>query len=125
MNITLLTGAVLGLTAVAAGAYAHHGIDPGDTMKVMSAVRLQQVHGVVIVAVGLAFYSNLPDGLKGMLKIVAGLFTLGIVLFSGNIYLNYFVGFKLLSFLVPYGGMVVMAGWLVLMWAAVRYRIKG
>jgi len=123
MNLTLLLGAVLGLTAVAAGAYAHHGIDPKDTLKVMSAVRLQQVHGLVIVAAGLAFYSNLPTGLKRKLEIVAGLFTLGIVLFSGNIYLIYFVGFKALSFLVPYGGMIVIAGWVVLMWAAVRHRV--
>jgi len=48
---------------------------------------------------------------------------LGIVLFSGNIYLNYFVGFKGLSFLVPYGGMMVMAGWLVIIWVAVRHRV--
>jgi len=122
MNHTLLLGAVLGVSAVAAGAYAHHGIDPKDTVKVMSAVRLQQVHGLVMVAAGLAFYSNLPDALVRKLKIAAGLFALGVVLFSGNIYLNYFVGFKGLSFLVPYGGMIVMAGWLVLIWAAVRHR---
>ena len=122
MNFTLLLGAVLGVTAVAAGAYAHHGIDPKDTLKVMSAVRLQQVHALVIVAAGLSFYCDLPDGLKRKLEVVAGLFTLGIVLFSGNIYLNYFASFKLLSFLVPYGGMIVIAGWVVLMWAAVRHR---
>ena len=123
MNYTLLFGAVFGLTAVAAGAYANHGIDSIDTVKVMSAVRLQQVHALVMVAAGLAFYSNLPDGLVRKLKIAVGLFALGIVLFSGNIYLNYFVGFKGLSFLVPYGGMMVMAGWLVIIWVAVRHRV--
>jgi len=124
MNFTLLLGAVLGLTAVGAGAYAHHGIDPKDTLKVMSGVRLQQVHALVMVALGLAFYSNLPDALVRKLKIAAGLFALGIVMFSGNIYLNYFAGFKGLSFLVPYGGMMVMAGWVVIMWAAVRHQAR-
>ncbi len=121
MNKTLFLAAFFGLTAVAAGAYANHGIDPKNTVKVMSAVRLQQVHGLVILAIGLAGYAALPEGLANKLKIATVAFALGIILFSGNIYLIYFAGFKGLSFLVPFGGMTIMAGWVVLMWAAVRH----
>jgi len=87
----------------------------------MSAVRLQQVHGLVILALGLAGYMKLPDGLKGKFNFITGLFTLGIIMFSGNIYLHYFLNFKALSFLVPFGGLTIMAGWLALGWAALRH----
>ena len=125
MNKTLALAAFLGLTAVAAAAYANHGIDPKNTIKVISAVRLQQVHTLVILALGLAGYTALPEGLKGKFNIVTVLFTLGIVMFSGNIYLHYFLNFKALGFLVPFGGMTIMAGWLALGWAAVRHGGKG
>ena len=120
MNKTLIAGGVFGLTAVAAGAYANHGVEPQHFSKVLSAVRLQQVHSLAILALGLALYANLPAGLASKLKIAAGIFGLGILLFSGGIYLHYFLGVGDLSFLVPIGGMVVMAGWVVVVWAAIK-----
>jgi uncharacterized membrane protein YgdD (TMEM256/DUF423 family) len=117
MNWTLLAGAFFGLTGVAAAAYANHGIEAALVSKVMSGVRLQQVHGLVLVAAGFATYGNLPAKMVGRLKMMAAVFVLGIVLFSGNIYLSNFLGFKGLTFLIPVGGMVIMVGWLMLIWA--------
>ena len=118
MNRTLLAGAFFGLTGVAAAAYANHGIDAALVDKVMSGVRLQQIHGLVLVATGFAAYGNLPGNMARRLKIAAVLFSLGIVLFSGNIYLSNFLGFTALKFLIPFGGITIIAGWLALMWAA-------
>lgn len=123
MNPTLLLGALFGLTAVAAGAYANHGIEnPADIPKVISAVRLQQIHALAVVAIGLSLYANLPANLAKTLKISAGLFLAGILLFSGNIYLSYFANIKGTGFLVPFGGMTIMAGWVALIWTAVRHK---
>lgn len=122
MNATLLLGAFFGLTATIAGALANHWVDPQYMGKVISAVRLHQIHSLAIIAIGLGLYGNLPGRLARMLKISAGLFGIGIVLFSGGIYLHYFLGFSGLSSLVPVGGTVVMVGWLALMWAALRGR---
>lgn len=119
--MTFLVGAVIGLTAVIAGALANHWVEPQYVGKVISAVRLQQVHGLVILAIGLAFYTNLPSSLVRMLKIAVGIFTLGILLFSGGIYLHYFLKIADLSFLVPIGGATVMVGWLVLIWVGFKH----
>jgi len=125
MNKTLLLGAFLGLTGVIAGALVNHWVDPQNAGKVISAVRLQQIHALVIVAIGLSLYVALPDGLARNLKIAVGLFTLGIVLFSGGIYLRYFLGFSIEGTLIPIGGATVMVGWLALMWAGARNKASG
>ncbi len=125
MNKTLLLGGFLGLTGVIAGALVNHWIDPQNAGKVISAVRLQQIHALVIVAIGLSFYAALPDGLARNLKIAVGLFTLGIALFSGGIYLRYFLGFSIEGILIPIGGTTVMAGWLAVMWAGFRHKASG
>ncbi len=125
MNKTLLLGAFLGLTGVIAGALVNHWIDPQYAGKVISAVRLQQIHALVIVAIGLSFYAALPDGLARNLKIAVGLFTLGIALFSGGIYLRYFFGFSIEGILIPIGGAIVMLGWLAVMWAAAWHKASG
>ncbi len=117
MNLSLIVGAFFGLTAVAAGAYANHGVDPDDVKTVMLAVRYQQLHGIVMVIFGLAYYMPLPSGLQTKLNISAGFLTLGILLFAGIIYLKYFIGFSALGFLVPFGGGALMFGWAVLFWA--------
>ncbi len=124
MNLPLLLGAFFGLTAVAAGAYANHGVDPDDVYKVVLAVRSQQFHGIVMVVFGFAVYAPLPEGLRLKIKISTGLFTLGILLFAGIIYLKYFLGFMALGFLVPFGGVTIMLGWLVLIWAGFAHGVK-
>ncbi len=124
MNLPLLLGAFFGLTAVAAGAYANHGVDPDDVEKVMLAVRSQQLHGMVMLVFGFSSYAPLPNGLRTKMKISTGLLTLGILLFSGVIFLKYFLGFMALGFLVPFGGVTIMLGWLVLIWAGFVHGVK-
>jgi len=124
MNLPLLLGAFFGLTAVAAAALTNHRIDPDDVEKVMLAVRSQQLHAIVLVIFGFAAYLPLPSGLQRKINISTFLFTLGILLFSGVIYLKYFVGLSTIGFLVPFGGVTIMLAWLVLIWAGIVSRIK-
>ena len=83
--VILIFGALLGFISVAFGAYAEHSLSKIVTDKnflfLMTAVRYNQVHAVVTVAIGLALldgekYSNLR-----MLKFNGLLFILGNVLF--------------------------------------------
>lgn len=122
MNPTLLIAALLGLTGVAAAAYANHAIAPENVNTVMLAVRSQQIHALVLLVAGLALHTGIPAPLKRKLKIAATLFVLGMLLFSGNIYLHYFANITAGKFLVPYGGMTIMAGWIVLVWAGLRHK---
>lgn len=122
MNPILLIAALFGLTAVAAGAYANHALAAENINTVMLAVRSQQLHTLAMLASGLALYGPVGDGMKRTLKIAAMLFAAGIVLFSGNIYLHHFANITATTFLVPVGGMTIMAGWLVLAFAGLRYK---
>ena len=124
MNLPLLLGAFFGLTAIAAAALTNHRIDPDDVEKVMLAVRSQQLHAIVLVIFGFAACAPLPAGLQTKVKLASGLFTLGILLFSGIIYLKYFIGFSSIGFLVPFGGVTIMLAWLVLVWAGFAHGIK-
>lgn len=49
----------------------------------------------------------------------AGMFALGIILFTGSLYLFAFSGAKIAGFLTPFGGISFIVGWLTLIVAAI------
>lgn len=119
----LAAGALLGFIGVAFGAYAEHGLRDGTTAdafhSVMTAVRYNQLHAVVIVAIGLALQRSNAPPRRSVLFGSAWLFVVGTVLFSFTIYLAAF-GLPGVNRLTPLGGLLLMAGWLALAWAGLR-----
>ncbi len=124
----LILGALLGFISVAFGAYAEHGLREAVTEEhfrfLMTAIRYNQVHAVVIAAIGLALLngdklSNLPA-----LKWSGLLFITGTVLFSFSIYLSVSLDIPSLVNITPVGGMTIMAAWLVLMVAGILAKKK-
>jgi uncharacterized membrane protein YgdD (TMEM256/DUF423 family) len=47
-----------------------------------------------------------------------GLFVVGIVVFSGSLYLLALTGVRSLGAITPLGGLAFLAGWLCLVWGA-------
>ena len=124
MNIYTLIAAISGLITVILGALSDHVLHlmPGTLAKAVftTASRYQMWHTVVLLALGLYFQKiNAPR----LMKLSAGLFTLGIVLFSGCIYLNLFTGIHGFVYAVPFGGMSFILGWAILI-LAVSMNIK-
>jgi uncharacterized membrane protein YgdD (TMEM256/DUF423 family) len=70
----------------------------------------------VLAAVG-EQHTRLPVGAVGWLFIV------GILLFSGSLYLLSLSGPRWVGALTPLGGTAFMAGWVVLAWSAARQRL--
>lgn len=106
-------GAVLGLLGVAAGAFGAHGLqDSVDARGIeiwKTGAHYQQLHAVVLVAIGLgARTSSRPLG------IATTLLTLGVVLFSGSLYAMALGAPKVLGAVAPVGGLCFMAGWAAL-----------
>jgi uncharacterized membrane protein YgdD (TMEM256/DUF423 family) len=104
--------ALNGFIAVAAGAAASHVQSMGEAsmswMEIGSQYQLWHALGIlVLVLLGRAEAPLLP-------AIARWAFLLGILLFSGNLYLMALTGFRALSWVTPIGGMSMMAGWLVL-----------
>lgn len=112
-------GAIAMLLAVALGAFGAHGLEDKLDANMMSAyqtgVQYHIAHALGLLVIGLA------AGKLGESKWLsrAGLFTLiGIVLFSGSLYVMALTNITKLGIITPFGGVSFMAGWLFLALAA-------
>lgn len=113
MNRTLLTIAgTLGFSAVLLGAFGAHGlrdkVAPPMLEIYRTGVLYHLVHALAVFAVALA-----ADRLRRP-RLVAGLFTAGIAIFSGTLYLLAITGVMKLGAVTPIGGLLLMAGWVAL-----------
>ena len=118
-RIHLSLAAFFGFTGVALGAFAAHALKGRLTAAYLdvfqTGVHYQQIHALALLAVAL-----LVPRFGGRLLAAACLcFSLGIVLFSGSLYLMTLAGLKL-GPVTPLGGVLFMAGWACLGLAAWR-----
>ncbi|MFB4392726.1 MULTISPECIES: DUF423 domain-containing protein [unclassified Pseudomonas] len=116
----LMLAAFFGFTGVALGAFAAHGLKSRLSAEYLAVfqtgVTYQLVHTLAILAVAVLAV-HLPGRLVGW----AGcLFAVGIVLFSGSLYLLSTTGLGKLGIVTPFGGLCFLAGWLCLGLAAWR-----
>jgi uncharacterized membrane protein YgdD (TMEM256/DUF423 family) len=114
----LLAGAIAGLVGVAFGAFGAHGLRGRLTPEMLAVfetgVRYQMYH-----ALALLLTAALVPRMPGKALVAAGwLFTGGIVLFSGSLYLLAVTGVTVLGAITPIGGVAFLAGWLSLIIAA-------
>ncbi|QYJ96673.1 DUF423 domain-containing protein [Shewanella alkalitolerans] len=119
----LLLAALSGFLAVALGAFGAHGLKQVTTPEMIDifnlGVEYQFYHTFVLIAV--AFSGH---WLKSRLIDWAGyLFLLGIVMFSGSLYLYVLVGSKWTGPVTPMGGVCFLLGWLFIAVAVWRNRV--
>jgi uncharacterized membrane protein YgdD (TMEM256/DUF423 family) len=109
--------AVLGLAAVAAGAFAAHGLEAqGDGRAaawVETASRHQMWHALAMLA-----YLALGPASRWPLR----LWAVGGVLFPISLYALALGAPPTVAMLAPVGGMALIAGWAALAWSAVTAR---
>ena len=120
MNPILLFGALLGLLSVIIGASAEHllqaRVDEEVWRWVMTAVRYHQVGAVVVTAIGLALAADARAASR--LRLAAGFLIAGTILFSFSIYAAALTGMHGLTYVTPLGGVALMFGWVLMIWAA-------
>ena len=105
-----LLAALSGAAAVAAGAFAAHGVTGRAAELLRTGAHYQLVHAVAaLVALGW------PKG-----RAAAALFVGGGALFAGTLYAMAFGGPRWLGAVTPIGGAALIFGWLVAALAAVR-----
>jgi uncharacterized membrane protein YgdD (TMEM256/DUF423 family) len=120
MSLWLTIAAINGALAVAAGAFAAHGLQgklDAHTLAIFeTGARYHMYHAL---AMGLAAFA-----IRGSAAVpagaAAGFFLAGIVLFSGSLYLLALTGARMLAFVTPIGGVAFLIGWIALAWAATR-----
>ncbi len=121
MNTWLLVAAVNGFLAVAAGAFGAHGLQGRLDAHALSvfetAARYQMYHAL---AIGIAATAIRSGGAASAAAAACGFFLLGIVLFSGSLYLLSLTGIRGLGIVTPFGGLSFLVGWGALVFAATR-----
>ena len=119
----LLLAGFFGLTGVALGAFAAHGLKSrlgSDYLAVFqTGVHYQLIHALALFGIALLTL-HAPSR---TLNAAGTLFALGIVLFSGSLYLLALTGIGKLGIITPIGGTAFLAGWICLMWVAWNLRI--
>lgn len=103
--------AILGLSGVALGAFGAHGlrglVAPEQLAVWRTAVEYQMFHALALLA--LATAPAIAGRAAG--RFACGSFVLGILLFSGSLYLLVLSGMTWLGAITPLGGLCLMAGW--------------
>ncbi|MBF0369986.1 MAG: DUF423 domain-containing protein [Magnetococcales bacterium] len=115
----LFWGAVAAGLAVILGAYGAHDlhdqIDPERLITFRKGVTYQMHHALGLMLIGGLLF-RFPDA-KGLLW-AGRLLLMGILLFSGGLYLLVFTGVKAFAWLTPIGGFCFIFGWGTLAWTA-------
>jgi uncharacterized membrane protein YgdD (TMEM256/DUF423 family) len=111
---TLVIAALLGALAVALGAFAAHGLQTLLSERLLQVfqigVQYQFYHVFALLLTGLLQQRRDSRGLR----LAAVLFLLGILIFSGSLYVLALSGVHWLGAITPLGGSAFIAGWLVL-----------
>lgn len=120
-RLFLLTGALSGLLTVALGAFAAHGlkqqIAPEMLLIFNKGVFYQGLHALALLLTGIMIMQHYSRAL-----VIAGWsFLLGILLFSGSLYLLAVSGSTSVGIVTPFGGMSFLLGWLSLLIASWNY----
>ncbi len=113
-------GAIAAAIGVTIGAFGAHALKSRVTEDLLSVfeigVRYQMYHALGLLAVAWA-----AGRWPGSLPNASGwLFTLGILLFSGSLYLMTFTGARWLGAITPVGGLCFILGWIALAMTALR-----
>jgi uncharacterized membrane protein YgdD (TMEM256/DUF423 family) len=116
----MLLGGLYGLLAVLLGAFAAHGLRdviPADSLSSwQTAVTYQMSHALVLLFTGLWRHFGGPR----LLGVAGWLFSMGVLAFSGSIYLLVLMQVAWLGPITPLGGLSLIAGWLCLCVAILR-----
>ena len=122
-RLWLAIGSLCGFLAVLAGAFATHGLERSglpDAARLFDiATRYQFWHALALM--GIAWVVTLGPAHR-LANFAGWAFVLGIVLFSGSLYLYALTSVPELVFITPVGGVSFLVGWALLALAAFRLK---
>ena len=117
----LLLASAFGALTVAIGAFGAHALAPLlqannriDTFE--TAVKYQMYHTLALLAVGLLLFNVQQPALQT----AAWCFFLGILIFSGSLYVLCLTGITWLGAITPIGGTFFIIGWGALFYAVLK-----
>jgi uncharacterized membrane protein YgdD (TMEM256/DUF423 family) len=120
-NILVLAG-ISGAIAVGLGAFGAHGLEPlliqnGRLDTFETAVNYHFYHTLGLL--GLGILALIKPEWKGLSLAAWGMF-LGILIFSGSLYILSLTGITWLGAITPIGGVGFILGWLALAYSVIK-----
>ncbi|OZU88486.1 hypothetical protein CIL03_12640 [Virgibacillus indicus] len=121
MKLLILLGVINGFLAVALGAFGAHGLEGKLSEKMLGiwekAVNYQMFHTMALLVTGLL----MAKMTGGSVTWAGWMFLIGIILFSGSLYIYSITAVKTFAMITPIGGVAFLIGWILLGTAAVKY----
>ena len=119
-TLWIVIGAIFAGLGVGFGAFGAHSLKErlsAENLNIFEvAARYQMYHSMALIAVGL-----LAVKIDNVAVLVAGCaFVIGIVLFSGSLYVMSITEARWLGMVTPFGGLAFLVGWGALAFAALR-----
>ncbi len=114
MKLFLLLGSINMAVAIAIGAFGAHGLAGKVTDKMLAnwqtGAHYHLIHalGLLIIGLTIAKFGN-----QSLLTTAGWLLFVGIVLFSGSLYVMVLTNMKILGAITPIGGVAFIIGWIL------------
>ncbi|TGB02646.1 DUF423 domain-containing protein [Halobacillus salinus] len=121
MKVFLILAVLNGFLSVALGAFGAHGLEGKVSQKGLEqwgkAVDYQMFHTMAL------FVTALLMGKiqTGLMTGAGWFFFVGIILFSGSLYIYAPTGIKTFAMITPLGGLSFLIGWILLGYAVIKY----
>ncbi|TGL60972.1 DUF423 domain-containing protein [Leptospira sarikeiensis] len=117
-SIPLFLSGLLGFLAVALGAFGAHGLKSLVTPDLLvifeTGARYHLIHAVVLLGLSLSGKLSESKSLRfGFWSIV-----IGILIFSGSLYILTLTGVRILGAVTPFGGVALLLGWASIAYSA-------
>lgn len=117
----ILAGVVSGFLGVSLGAFGAHALKDflaasqrADTFE--TAVKYMFYHGLALILTGV-LQKEFP---VAAINNAGWAFLIGIIIFSGSLFLLCATGIKILGAITPIGGVAMIVGWVLLFWGVYK-----
>ncbi|WP_456273002.1 DUF423 domain-containing protein [Bacillus sp. AK031] len=121
MKTFIIIGAINAFLSVALGAFGAHALEGKISQKYIdtwnTGVLYQMFHSIGILIVGV-LAGNIAA--SSLLNWSGWLMLIGIILFSGSLYILSLSGIKVLGAITPLGGVAFLIAWVLLIITAVK-----
>lgn len=115
MKVFIIAGAINAFLAVALGAFGAHGLADKLEPKYLdiwkTGVSYEMYHALGLLAVGMLLGKAANSGLftwSGWLMLI------GIILFSGSLYVLSLTKISIIGIITPFGGVAFLAAWILM-----------
>ncbi len=102
------------MLAVLLGAFGAHGlknrVSPEDLAIFETGVQYHMIHALGLILLGILGFHYHGD----VIQLPALLFSAGILIFSGSLYILVLTGIRWMGAITPIGGLAFIAGWIML-----------